>query len=115
MANDDELRQRHKELSETLTEHRERYYVDDSPTVSDAEYDQLMRDLEALEDQLPELRTPDSPTQTVGGHASSSFEAYEHRERLYSLDNAFSTEELHAWHARLIREGVDDADFLCEL
>jgi len=115
MATDDDLRQRHKELSETLSEHRERYYVDDSPTVSDAEYDQLMRDLEALEDQLPELRTPDSPTQTVGGHASSSFEAYEHRERLYSLDNAFSTEELEAWHGRLVREGVDDAEFLCEL
>jgi DNA ligase (NAD+) len=115
MANDDELRQRHKELSETISEHRERYYVDDSPTISDADYDRLMRDLEALEEQLPELRTPDSPTQTVGGYASSSFEAYEHRERLYSLDNAFSTEELEAWHARLVREGVDGAEFLCEL
>jgi DNA ligase (NAD+) len=115
MANDDELKQRHKELAETLVEHRERYYVEDSPTISDAEYDQLMRELEALEEQLPELRTPDSPTQTVGGHASSSFEAYEHRERLLSLDNAFSSEELQAWHGRLLREGVDDADFLCEL
>jgi DNA ligase (NAD+) len=75
MANDDELRQQHKALSETLTEHRERYYVDDSPTVSDAEYDGLMRELEQIEEQLPELRTPDSPTQTVGGRASSSFEA----------------------------------------
>ena len=115
MATDDDLRQQHKELSETLTEHRERYYVDDSPVVSDAEYDQLMRDLEALEEQLPELRTPDSPTQTVGGYASSSFESYEHRERLMSLDNAFSSEELEAWHGRLVREGVDDAEFLCEL
>ena len=115
MATDDELRQQHKQLAETLNEHRERYYVDDSPTISDADYDQLMRELEALEDQLPELRTPDSPTQTVGGYASSSFEAYQHRERLYSLDNAFSTEELESWHARLLREGVDDAEFLCEL
>ncbi len=115
MAIDDDLRQQHKALSETLTEHRERYYVDDSPTVSDAEYDQLMRDLEALEERLPELRTPDSPTQTVGGYASSSFESYEHRERLMSLDNAFSSEELEAWHGRLVREGVDDAEFLCEL
>ncbi|MRK01152.1 MULTISPECIES: NAD-dependent DNA ligase LigA [Aeromicrobium] len=115
MANDDELRQRHKQLSETILEHRERYYVDDSPTVSDAEYDQLMRDLEALEEQMPELRTPDSPTQTVGGYASSSFEAYEHRERMLSLDNAFSIEELESWHGRLVREGVDDAEFLCEL
>ncbi len=115
MASDDDLRQRHKELTETLNEHRERYYVDDSPTVSDAEYDQLMRELEALEEQLPELRTPDSPTQTVGGYASSSFAAYEHRERLYSLDNAFSIDELESWHARILREGVDNAEFLCEL
>jgi DNA ligase (NAD+) len=115
MASDDDLRQRHKQLSETITEHRERYYVDDSPTVSDAEYDQLMRELEALEDANPELRTPDSPTQTVGGYASSSFESYEHRERLYSLDNAFSVEELEAWYARIVREGVADAEFLCEL
>ncbi|AWB92881.1 NAD-dependent DNA ligase LigA [Aeromicrobium chenweiae] len=115
MANDDELRQRHKWLSETIMEHRERYYVDDSPTVSDAEYDQLMRELEGLEEQMPELRTPDSPTQTVGGYASSSFESYEHRERMLSLDNAFSVEELESWHGRLVREGVTDADFLCEL
>ena len=116
MATDeDDLRQRHQRLSETLNEHRERYYVDDSPTVSDAEYDQLMRELEAMEDELPELRTPDSPTQTVGGYASSSFEAYEHRERLYSLDNAFSVEELESWYARIVKDGVDDAEFLCEL
>ncbi|MCW2790374.1 MAG: ligase LigA [Aeromicrobium sp.] len=115
MASDDDLRQQHKQLSETIQEHRERYYVDDSPTVSDAEYDQLMRELEGLEDRLPELRTPDSPTQTVGGWASSSFEAYEHRERLLSLDNAFSVEELEAWHARIVKEGVSDAEFLCEL
>jgi DNA ligase (NAD+) len=115
MAIDDDIRQRHKQMAETLEEHRQRYYVDDSPTVSDAEYDALMRELEQLEDDHPELRTPDSPTQTVGGFASSTFEAYEHRERLYSLDNAFSTEELEAWHARLLREGADDAEFLCEL
>src|SRR4051794_12773164 len=110
MATDDELRQQHKALAETILEHRERYYVDDSPTVSDAEYDRLVRELEQVEEQLPELRTPDSPTQTVGGRPSSSFEAYEHRERLYSLDNAFSTDELEAWHGRLLREGVDDAE-----
>ncbi|MGA9715524.1 MAG: NAD-dependent DNA ligase LigA, partial [Aeromicrobium sp.] len=110
-----DLRQRHKQLAETVLEHRERYYVDDSPTVSDAEYDALMIELQQLEDQVPELRTPDSPTQTVGGRPSSSFESYQHRERMMSLDNAFSTEELEAWHTRLLREGVDDAEFLCEL
>ncbi|MGZ8724051.1 MAG: NAD-dependent DNA ligase LigA, partial [Aeromicrobium sp.] len=115
MASDDELRQRHKTLAETIEDHRQRYYVEDAPTVSDAEYDELMRELEDLEEQHPELRTPDSPTQTVGGYASSTFEAYEHRERLMSLDNAFSLEELESWHTRLLREDVDNAEFLCEL
>jgi len=112
-------RQRHKELAELVDEHRTRYYLDDAPTVSDAEYDLLMRELEALEEQFPELRTPDSPTQTVGGFASSTFESYEHRERLLSLDNAFSFDELDAWHARLLKDGIDGvkggAEFLCEL
>ena len=116
MAGDtDALRQRHKELAEVVEEHRTRYYLDDAPTVSDAEYDQLMRELEQLEEELPELRTPDSPTQSVGGYASSTFEAYEHRERLLSLDNAFSFDEMDAWHGRLVREGITDAEFLCEL
>jgi DNA ligase (NAD+) len=111
----DDLRQRHKDLSEQIEEHRTRYYLDDAPTVSDGEYDKLMHELEQLEEKLPELRTPDSPTQSVGGYASSTFEAYEHRERMMSLDNAFSPEELAAWHARLVREGAGKADFLCEL
>lgn len=115
MATDDDLRQRHKELAETIEEHRQRYHRDDAPVISDYDYDQLIRELEGLEEQLPELRTPDSPTQQVGGMISSTFEAYEHRERLYSLDNAFSIEELESWHARILREGVDDAEFLCEL
>ncbi len=121
MAGDtDALRQRHKELAEVVEEHRTRYYLDDAPTVSDAEYDQLMRELEQLEEKLPELRTPDSPTQSVGGYASSTFAAYEHRERLLSLDNAFSFDEMDAWHGRLVRStesfgGITDAEFLCEL
>jgi DNA ligase (NAD+) len=116
MAGDtDALRQRHKELAETIEEHRNSYYIHDAPTVSDAEYDQLMRELERLEEDLPELRTPESPTQSVGGYASSTFEPYEHRERLLSLDNAFSFDELDAWYARLGRDGIDDAEFLCEL
>ncbi len=115
MSREDELRQRHKELSELIEEHRTHYYLDDAPTVSDAEYDRLMRELEGLEQQLPELRTPDSPTQSVGGYASSTFESYEHRERLLSLDNAFSFDELDAWYARLVRDDIDDAEFLCEL
>ncbi|CAN5245295.1 NAD-dependent DNA ligase LigA [soil metagenome] len=109
------MRQRHAELSEIIEGHRARYYVKDAPTVSDAEYDVLMRELEALEEQQPDLRTPDSPTQTVGGYAVSTFEAYEHRERLMSLDNAFSFEELEAWHVRIVRDGAEAAEFLTEL
>ena len=112
---DDELRQRHKELAEVIDEHRQRYHRDDAPTISDGEYDALIRELQDLEEQLPELRTPDSPTQQVGGMISSTFAAYEHRERLMSLDNAFSIPELEAWHARIVREGISDAEFLCEL
>ncbi len=115
MASDDDLRQRHKELAEVIEEHRQRYHRDDAPTISDGEYDALIRELQDLEEQLPELRTPDSPTQQVGGMISSTFEAYEHRERLMSLDNSFSIPELEAWHARILREGVDNAEFLCEL
>ena len=115
MASDDDLRQRHKELAEVIEEHRQRYHRDDAPTISDGEYDALIRELQALEEQLPELRTPDSPTQQVGGMISSTFDAYEHRERLMSLDNAFSIAELESWHARIVREGINDAEFLCEL
>ncbi len=115
MASDDDLRQRHKELAEVIEEHRQRYHRDDAPTISDGEYDALIRELQDLEEQLPELRTPDSPTQQVGGMISSTFEAYEHRERLMSLDNAFSIPELESWHARILREGINDAEFLCEL
>ncbi|MCW2747504.1 MAG: ligase LigA [Nocardioidaceae bacterium] len=115
MASEEQMRQRHAELSEIIEGHRARYYVKDAPTVSDAEYDLLMRELEELEEQQPDLRTPDSPTQTVGGYAVSTFEAYEHRERLMSLDNAFSFEELKAWHVRIVRDGAEAAEFLTEL
>lgn len=110
-----DLRQRHKDLSEQIEEHRARYYDRSEPTVSDAEYDALMRELEQIEESVPELRTSKSPTQTVGGYASSSFESYEHRERMLSLDNAFAMDELQAWHERLLRDNVGDIDFLCEL
>ncbi|MBA2558809.1 MAG: NAD-dependent DNA ligase LigA, partial [Propionibacteriales bacterium] len=108
-------RARHAELAETVEGHRWRYYVLDAPTVSDGEFDAQMRELQALEDDYPELRTPDSPTQKVGGAVSTQFTAVEHAERMMSLDNAFSPEELHAWAMRLDREGAADPEFLCEL
>ena len=84
-------------MAEQVEDHRWRYYVLDRPTASDAEFDTLMRELEALEEQYPDLRTPDSPTQKVGGAVSTAFTPVEHRERLMSLDNAFTQEELVSW------------------
>ncbi|MEI2712510.1 MAG: NAD-dependent DNA ligase LigA [Nocardioides sp.] len=110
-----EARERHQELSEEIEDARWRYYVLDDPTLSDADFDARLRELEALEEQFPELRTPDSPTQKVGGAVSTEFTAVDHLQRMESLDNAFSFEELAAWHARLGREGIDDAALLCEL
>ncbi len=108
-------RERHQDVAEQVEDHRWRYYVLDRPTASDAEFDTLMRELEALEERYPDLRTPDSPTQKVGGAVSTEFTPVEHRERMMSLDNAFSEEELAAWVARIEREEARDAEFLCEL
>jgi len=110
----DEARQRHAELSEKLRDAQYRYYVLDAPTVADIEYDTDMRSLEALEEQFPELRTPDSPTQNVGGGLSTLFTPVEHLERLLSLDNVFSEEEFAAWADRAARLG-GTGPFLCEL
>ena len=105
---------RHADLAAELTENSYRYYVLDSPLISDAEYDAAMRELIALEEQFPQLRTPDSPTQRVGAVISTDFAAVDHLERLLSLDNAFSAEELDAWAARVERLG-GSGPYLCEL
>jgi DNA ligase (NAD+) len=110
-------RQRHAELAAEVTENNYRYHVLDSPLISDAEYDALMRELRGLEGTYPELRTPDSPTQRVGDVISTDFAPVEHLERLLSLDNAFSPEELDAWAARAERLAGDGGigPYLCEL
>ena len=109
-----EVLHRHAALSRDLEEHAYRYHVLDDPTISDAEYDRLMRELAALEERFPGLRTPDSPTQKVAGGYSTSFTPVEHLERLMSLDNVFSDEELAAWARRAEREVGADAAYLCE-
>jgi DNA ligase (NAD+) len=111
-------RHRHADLVVEITEHNHRYHVLDAPVISDAGYDALMRELRALEERYPDLRTPDSPTQKVGDVISTDFAPVEHLERLLSLDNAFSAEELDAWAARTERlAGPDTAvgPYLCEL
>ncbi|MFF1715690.1 NAD-dependent DNA ligase LigA [Streptomyces sp. NPDC058268] len=111
-----EARDQHAQLAEQIEEHRFRYYVNDQPVVSDAEFDKLLRSLEALEDEYSELRTPDSPTQKVSGAYETEFTSVQHRERMLSLDNAFDDEELAAWADRVGKEvGTTDHHFLCEL
>ncbi|RDH74643.1 NAD-dependent DNA ligase LigA [Mycolicibacterium moriokaense] len=111
-----DLRRRWQELADEVREHQFRYYVRDAPVISDAEFDKMLRELESLEDQHPELRTPDSPTQLVGGAGfATEFTSAEHLERMLSLDNAFTPEELAAWAGRIKGEIGDNAHYLCEL
>ena len=104
-----------EELREQLNYHAYRYYVLDSPEVSDAEYDELMRELRALEERYPELVTPDSPTQRVGVAPAELFAPVQHRSPMLSLDNAFSREELEAWEQRAARVVGSGARYSCEL
>lgn len=115
---EDDARARHAELSTQISDHRFRYYMEDAPVVSDAEFDALMRELIEIEDAHPELRTPDSPTQQVGGAPSATFSPVTHLVPLMSLDNVFSLEELDKWLARaesLAGEPVAASGYLCEL
>lgn len=115
-APDADLRRRWQELVEEVRGHQFRYYVRDAPVVSDAEFDTMLRELQALEDAHPELRTPDSPTQLVGGAGfATDFTSAEHLERMLSLDNVFTPDELAAWTARIKDEVGPDAGYLCEL
>jgi DNA ligase (NAD+) len=110
-----EVRERHDELSREVDEHQYRYYVLDEPTASDAHYDALMRELQQLEEDYPALRTPDSPTQRVGGTYATTFTPVKHLERMLSLDNAFTGDELTDWARRVEREVGTGVHYLCEL
>lgn len=115
---DEATRERHDQLATEIVEHRHRYYVLDHPTISDAAFDELMRELEAIEERCPELRTPDSPTQQVGAPVGATFAPVEHLQPMTSLDNVFSKEELYAWVDRTIdRLGGHPGEdaFVCEL
>src|ERR1700730_12691791 len=109
-----DARRRHADLSLDITEADHRYYVLDSPTISDIDYDTKMRELRALEDRYPDPRTPDSPTQTVHGNISTLFTPVEHLERLLSLDNVFTDEDLGGWADRATKLG-GSGPYLCEL
>ncbi len=111
-----EVREKVAKLRELINYHNYRYYVLDSPEISDAEYDELMRELKQLEEMYPELITPDSPTQRVGAAPVEAFGVVEHPQPLLSLANAFSDEELEAWYRRASSLlGGRHTDFVCEL
>ena len=108
------MNERMKELVELLNRYATEYYTSDTPSVSDSEYDRLYRELVELEKAHPEQVLPDSPTHRVGGKILDGFEKYSHQYPLYSLQDAFSREELDAFDAR-VRKELDDITYICEL
>lgn len=113
---DSDIQRQWGELAEEVRGHQFRYYVKDAPVISDGQFDELLRRLTALEEQYPELRTPDSPTQLVGGAGFvTEFRSVDHLERMLSLDNAFSSDELTAWDARVRGDIGEEPEYLCEL
>ncbi|WP_407675096.1 NAD-dependent DNA ligase LigA [Nocardia puris] len=102
-------------LADEVREHQFRYYVRDAPVISDGEFDELLRRLQAMEEEHPDLLTPDSPTQLVGGGFATDFSPVDHLERMLSLDNVFNYDELSAWAARVEAETGSDLHYLCEV
>ncbi len=111
----DKIKERIEKLRDRINHHNYRYYVLDSPEIGDAEYDELMKELKQLEEQYPRFVTPDSPTQRVGAAPVEAFGVVEHPYPLLSLSNAFSNDELKAWHTRTLKLlGDRQFDFACE-
>ncbi|MFC3449311.1 NAD-dependent DNA ligase LigA [Amycolatopsis speibonae] len=108
------VREKHAELAEEIRGHQFRYYVLDSPIVSDGQFDTLLSELQAIEDEHPGLVTPESPTQNVGGTFSTEFVAHDHLERMLSLDNVFDSEEFETWVERVQKE-IGATKYLAEL
>ena len=113
---DDNVIKRVVELRQELNYHNHRYYVLDDPVIGDHDYDRLLQELRELEEEYPELVTPDSPTHRIGGDPADGFVQVEHRHTMLSLGNVFDDESLEAWHRR-VKNLLDDADFsmTCEL
>jgi DNA ligase (NAD+) len=105
----------HTDLIARIEEASDAYYRDGSSPLSDADYDALLRQLQELEAQFPALVTPESPTQRVMGKAYTDFASFQHLQRMESLDNGFSLEEIEAWHARIVREVGTSPELLCEV
>ncbi|MRH93460.1 NAD-dependent DNA ligase LigA [Nocardia sp. SYP-A9097] len=108
-------RVRWQQLAEEVRDHQFRYYVRDAAIITDGEFDELFHRLVALEEAHPDLRTPDSPTQVVGGGFTTEFAPVDHLERMYSLDNVFNADEMRAWITRVEVETGADTHFVCEV
>src|SRR5271166_5252935 len=110
------VQQKIEALRDQIRYHEHRYYVLDDPEISDAEFDRLVNELKALEAEHPELVTPDSPTQRVGGKPREGFVKVRHSTPMLSLDNAYSEEELREWERRVHElSGESHVDYVCEL
>ncbi|WP_425237408.1 NAD-dependent DNA ligase LigA [Ulvibacterium sp.] len=110
------IEQKITNLREELRRHNYNYYVLDQPVISDYEFDMKLKELQALEEQYPEFHDPTSPTLRVGGMVTKNFETVTHEERMYSLDNSYSKEDLMDWEKRIQRIlGDVDVQFTCEL
>ena len=107
-------RHRMTELINEIRDHQFKYYVLDQPTITDAQFDALLRELQTLEDKNPELREPDSPTAHVGGGFSTQFEQRDHIEKMMSLDNVFDSDELTQWFDR-VEKDISNPQYLCEV
>lgn len=107
-------RHRMTELINEIRDHQFKYYVLDEPTITDAQFDELLKELQQLEDKNPELREADSPTQHVGGGFSTQFEQRDHIEKMMSLDNVFDLEELATWFDR-VEKDIAAPSYLCEV
>ena len=108
------IKERIEELKDLLNKYSYLYYVEESPAVSDFEYDTLFKELQKLEEENPEFITPDSPTQRVGA-IGEKFDEYKHKYRLYSLDNTYSYEELEKWYEKLTAEYGENVELVSEL
>ncbi len=103
-------KERIRELKEIIKENNEAYYVFDSPKITDFEYDEMFRELKRLEEEYPELKTQDSPTQKVGGNIVQGFKEHTHKYRLYSLDNSNNYDDLRKWYERVKKEYPNESD-----
>ena len=113
--NKQEIKHRIEQLSEELDQHNYNYYVLSNPTISDYEFDQLLKELEKLEKENPEFASPNSPTRRVGGQPTKEFKTVIHKYPMMSLSNSYSEEEIAEFDARVRKTIGDEVEYVCEL